>query len=134
MPVEYRYDSALNAIVSTVNGILGEREIFAHFRGLLGDSTVPSGAIEIVDFSLATDFAVRASGAAVIASQVADLNALKDYQGTTFFAPNDLSFGMARMFQAMMENQGLHVEIYRDWDTMAAVVTDRLRKRRLERN
>ena len=130
MPVEYRYDSALNAVVSTVTGVLDEREILTHLRKLLGDEDVPSGMIEIVDFSLAVDFAVKASGAAVIASQVAELNAKKDYQGTTFFAPNDLSFGMARMFQAMMENQGLHVEIYRDWDRMAAVVTERLRKKK----
>lgn len=130
MPVEYRYDSALNAVVSTVTGVLDEREILTHLRKLLVDEAVPSGMIEIVDFSLAADFAVKASGAAVIASQVAELSAQKDYQGTTFFAPNDLSFGMARMFQAMMENQGLHVEIYRDWDKMAAVVTERLRKKK----
>ena len=127
MPVEYRYDTALKAVVSTVKGVLEESDVIAHLRRMQVDDAVPSGFFEIVDFSLADDFAVRASGAAAVATQVAELITHKDYRGTAFFAPNDLAFGMARMFQAMMEGLGQSVEIYRDWDELATVVTGRLR-------
>ena len=129
MSVEYRYDTALKAVVSTVHGVLDESEVLAHLRRLQEDDVVPSGFFEIVDFSTADDFAVKASGASAVARQVAELIEHKDYRGTAFFAPNDLSFGMARMFQAMMENLGQHVEIYRDWDELATVVTKRLREK-----
>ena len=129
MPVEYRYDTALKAVVSTVKGVLEENDVLAHLQRLRDDAAVPSGFFEIVDFSLADDFAVKASGASAVARQVDQLIEHKDYRGTAFFAPNDLSFGMARMFQAMMESLGQNVEIHRDWDELAAVVTTRLREK-----
>ena len=129
MPVDYRYDTALKAVVSTVRGVLEENDVLSHLMKLQEDDAVPSGFFEIVDFSTADDFAVRASGASAVAQRVAKLIEHKDYRGTAFFAPNDLSLGMARMFQAMMESLGQNVEIYRDWDELAAVVTKRLREK-----
>jgi len=68
MPVDYRYDTALKAVVSTVRGVLEERAVLSHLLRLEEDDAVPSGFFE-------------------------------------------------------------NVEIYRDWDELAAVVTKRLREK-----
>jgi hypothetical protein len=126
MPLDYRYDAALNAVVTTVTGTLEEEEVLAHLRKLRDDSDVPSGFFEIVDFSSANDFAIRVSSAGRIAFLVPELQQRKDYRGTTFFAPSDLAYGMARVFQTMLEQLDIETEIYRDWRDLESAVTKRL--------
>jgi hypothetical protein len=126
MPVEYRYDSALKSVVTTVTGILVEDEVLTHLRKLRDDRTIPPGFIEIVDFSSADDFAIRASGAGRIAFLLPELQDRKDYAGTKFFAPSDLAHGIARVFQTLMEQLDIETEIYREWHELEASVKMRL--------
>ena len=126
MPLDYWYDSALKAVRTTVTGTLREEEVVAHLRKLRDDDEVPAGIVEIVDFSTADDFAIRASAAGRIAFVVPELKERKDYRGTVFFAPNDLAFGMARVFQILLEQLSHETEIYRDWNELEATVRKRL--------
>jgi len=122
MPVQYSYDSTLKAVVTTVTGVLVEDEVIAHLRKLRDDETVPPGIIEIVDFSAADDFAIRVSGAGRVAFLLPELQERKDYKGTKFFAPSDLAYGIARVFQTLMEQLDIETEIYRDWHELEAAV------------
>ena len=131
MPVEYRYDSALNAVVTKVTGSLDEGEVLSHLRGLCDADNVPSGFVEIVDFSSADDFAITAQGAARIVRMAPELSKRKDYRGTVFFAPSDLSFRIAQKYRTMLHDLGMKVKIYRDWDEMVAVRKQRMRARRI---
>jgi hypothetical protein len=126
MPLDYRYDSSLKAVVTTVTGTLQEEEVLTHLRKLRDDEEVPAGIIEIVDFSSADDFAIRVSAAGRIAFVVPELRERKNYRGTVFFAPSDLAFGMARVFQTLLEQLSIENEIYREWDELQAFVTRRL--------
>jgi hypothetical protein len=126
MPLDYRYDAALKAIVTTVTGTLEEDEVLTHLRKLRDDESVPPGCIEIVDFSSADDFAIKVSGAGRIAFLVPELQERRDYRGTTFFAPSDLAFGIARVFQTMLEQLGIETEIFREWHELEVAVTKRL--------
>ncbi len=125
MPLDYRYDSALKAVVTTVKGTLEEDAVLKHLRKLRDDRDVPSGFIEVVDFSSAEDFAIRASGAGRIAFLVPELQARKNYRGTTFFAPTTLAYGIARVFQTMLEQLGIEAEIHREWGELEAAVARR---------
>lgn len=122
MPVEYSYDSALKSVVTTVTGTLEEDEVLTHLRKLRDDEAVPPGFVEIVDFSSADDFAIRVSGAGRIAFLLPELQERKDYRGTKFFAPSDLAYGIARVFQTLMEQLDIETEIYRDWYELEAAV------------
>jgi hypothetical protein len=126
MPVEYRYDSALKSVVTTVTGTLEEDEVLTHLRKLRDDDTIPPGSIEIVDFSSADDFAIRVSGAGRITFLLPELQERKDYKGTKFFAPSDIAYGIARVFQTLMEQLDIETEIYRDWYELEASVKKRL--------
>lgn len=126
MPLDYVYDSALKAVRTTVTGTLQEEEVITHLRKMRDDDEVPSGIIEIVDFSTADDFAIKASAAGRIAFIVPELRERKGYRGTVFFAPNDLAFGMARVFQTLLEQLSHETEIYRDWDELKVAVRSRL--------
>ena len=125
MPLDYRYDSALKAVLTTVTGTLEEDAVLTHLRKLRDDQAIPSGFIEVVDFSSAEDFAIRVSGAGRIAFLVPELQERKDYQGTTFFAPTDLAYGIARVFQTLLEQLGIEAEIYREWGELEAAVARR---------
>ncbi len=126
MPLDYVYDSTLKAVRTTVTGTLQEEEVITHLRKMRDDDEVPSGIIEIVDFSTADDFAIRVSAAGRIAFIIPELRERKDYRGTVFFAPSDLAFGMARVFQTLLEQLGQEAEIYRDWDELENAVRSRL--------
>ena len=122
MPVEYRYDSDLRAVVTMVTGTLEEDQVLTHLRKLRDDETVPPGFVEIVDFSLADDFAIRVTGAGRIAFLLPELQERKDYRGTKFFAPSDLAYGIARVFQTLMEQLDIETEIHREWHELEAAV------------
>lgn len=128
MPLEYRYDTALKAVVTRVTGTLEEMDVLTHLRKLRDDSDVPSGFVEIVDFSVAQAFAVKAAGAGRIAFLVPELQERKRYRGTVFFAPNEAALGMARMFRVLLQNLGIESEIYDDWDTLVDGILVRSRK------
>lgn len=128
MPLDYRYDSALEAVVTTVTGTLVVDEVLTHLRRLRDDREIPSGFIEIVDFSAAEDFAIRVSGAGRIAFVIPELQERKRYQGTIFFAPNDLAYGIARVFRTLLEQLDNDTEIYRDWGELETAVKKRLFK------
>jgi hypothetical protein len=116
MPIEYRYDAELNAVVTNVTGVLQEGDAFAHLRNLLDDPDVPSGYVEIVDFSSADGFAIKSTGASVITSLLPELRSRKDYRGTVFYAPSDVAFGIARIFRELVEVRGMSVDVYRTLD------------------
>jgi hypothetical protein len=126
MPVQYRYDPALKAVLTTVTGTMGEDEVLTHLRKLRDDDSVPKGFVEVVDFSSAEDFAVTVSGAGRISFLVPELQDRKDYKGTIFFAPGDRAFGIARVFQTMLEQLGIETQIYREWHELETAVDRRL--------
>ena len=128
MPLTYRYDAALQAVRTTVTGVLEEDEVLTHLRKIRDDRNLPSGFIEIVDFSAAEDFAIRVSGAGRIAFLIPELQERKRYGGTKFFAPNDLAFGIARIFQTLMEQLDIDTRIYRDMGELETAVKKRLQE------
>ena len=130
MPLEYHYDSGLHAVVTTVTGEVDASDTIESLQRVRDDVYVPSGFIDIVDLSLAEDITIDASDAKDIVAVVSEIRSRKGLQGTAFFAPTDLSLGVAQMFQEMLEKLGLWVKIYRDWDEMAADITKRLRDSR----
>lgn len=127
MPLSYRYDSSINAAVTTVTGTLLEEEVLAHLRKLRDDHDIPCGFIEIVDFSATEDFAIKVSGAGRISFLVPELQDRKNYRGTVFFAPSEKAFGIARVFQTMLEVLNIKTEIYQDWSELETAVTRRLK-------
>ena len=98
MPLEYHYDSALHAVVTTVTGEVDASDAIESLQRVRDDVYVPSGFIDIVDLSLAEDIAIDASDAKDIVAVVSEIRSRKGLQGTAFFAPTDLSLGIAQMF------------------------------------
>jgi hypothetical protein len=91
------------------------------------DDTVPSGFVDIVDMSAADHIVIEPSDAVEIIALVSEVRTTKGLQGTIFFAPSDHSFGMAQMFQQTLASRDMSVEIFRDWNELAAAVMARLR-------
>jgi len=127
MPLKYRYDSSLGAVLTTVTGTMEESDVLEHLRSMRDDPEIPSGFTEIVDFSSADDFAVKASGAGRIAFLVPELQDRKKYKGPIFYAPTESAKQMARMFQVLLENLGIDVGIHEDWEELMEVVKERLK-------
>ena len=134
MPLEYHYDSAMHAVVTTVTGRVDANDTIASLQRVRDDVYVPSGFIDIVDLSLVEDTTIDAADAKDIVSVVSEIRSRKGLTGTAFFAPTELSLGIAQMFQEMLEELGLWVKIYRDWPEMSADITKRLRDNRSTQN
>ena len=127
MPIEYQYDDALNAVVTIVIDSITESEVLAHLQGLCDADDLPSGFVEIVDFRNADDFTITAQGAARIVRMAPDLFEHKDYRGTVFYAPTNLSFQIAQTYRKLLHTMSMKVKVYRDWDELVAVRMKRLR-------
>jgi hypothetical protein len=128
MPIKYRYDPALHAVVTTVTGIADGSDAIANLEKVLNDDELPDGFIDIVDLSGADDISIEPSDAATIISMVSSLRTKKGLRGTVFFAPSDQAFAIAQMFKAGLGDSGITAKVLRDWDQLSDVVMERLRE------
>lgn len=126
MPIQYKYDPALHAVVTTVKGIVNGGDAIANLEKVLSDHDLPRGFIDIVDLSEADEISVEPSDAATIISMVTNLRTTKGLRGTVFFAPSDMAFEIAQMFKEGLGTAGITAKVLRDWERLTDVVMERL--------
>lgn len=103
MPITYSFDKERGLVLTKVTGELSIAITLDYFAQLQQDEDCPEKAIEIVDFSGVTDFAIQYGEMRQITLTFQDAKSSRDIRATIFNCSSDLSYGIARMLQALHE-------------------------------
>lgn len=126
MPITYSFDQERRLIVVRVTGELTIALTEDYFTLLQQDSNFPEEAIEIVDFSGVTDFALYYGEMSKITQRYQSMKSTRDIRATVFNCTSDLSYGIARMLQTLHEraNEKHTVIITRSREQLAKSIED----------
>lgn len=125
MPVDYDYDPKLNAVIVHLKGTVIKDEVLDYQDRICSDIYVQQGYFEIVDCSTTDDYAVSDEDLAEIALKGEEVAAAKGHKRTYYYADSNKAYGLAKTLQALGDDHGFAVEIYRDWETMVTVMGQR---------
>src|SRR5262245_279296 len=102
MPVEYEIDANRRLIRTRCIGPVTIAEVIAHFHTLKADPRLPGQPDVLLDFSRLTAFPDRDQIRSV-AREVRDLAPKISWRNCAIVAPEDLAFGIGRMFEMTSE-------------------------------
>lgn len=103
MPIIYSFDQERGLVLTKVSGKLSIAITEDYFARLQQDNNCPKEAIEIVDFSGITDFAIQYGEMRNITERYQGTKSARDISATVFNCTSDLSYGIARMLQTLHE-------------------------------
>jgi hypothetical protein len=103
MPITYSFDQSRKLILTRVTGALTIALTEDYFERLQQDSECPEEAIEIVDFSSVSDFAIHYGEMSEITRKYQKAKTTKRILATIFNCPSNLSYGIGRMLQTLHE-------------------------------
>jgi len=128
MPITYCFDQERGLILTRVTGELSITLTEDYFANLQRDGNCPEDAIEVVDFSGVTDFALKYGEISRITRRYQGLKSTRRIRATIFNCTSDLSYGVARMLQTLHElaNDKHTVIVTRSQEERAACI-ERLR-------
>lgn len=113
MPISYRLDGELNAIFTSVSGVVNDGDIVAHARRVATDPGILAGARALVDFGGVEEVGVTAEGI----RRVAEIFRMNAYAPTTAFVANtDVAYGLSRMFEFQRDGAPAEIRTFRDFD------------------
>ncbi len=110
MPVEYEIDKRHGIVYTRASGELSDEEAFAHQRRLKKDPDFDPTARQLLDFSSVTHFRISPEAIRTLASKDPWTAGAR----RAFVAPQDLSFGMARMHQVWMADDSKSISVFRN--------------------
>jgi hypothetical protein len=128
MPVNYDYDPKLNAVIVHLKGTVKKVEVLDYQDRIFADAAVQHGYFEIVDFSTTNDYSVSEEDLAEIALNGERVAAAKGHKRTYYYADSSKAYGIAKTLQALGDDHGFDVEVYRDWENMVRVMGIRARE------
>jgi hypothetical protein len=102
MPVEYEIDPDRRRIRTRCVGPVALSDVLAHLRVLAVDPALPKQPDVLLDFSELTTFPDRHEVQSV-ALQIGHLAPTIEWQRCAIVAPQDLAFGIGRMFEMLSE-------------------------------
>jgi hypothetical protein len=121
MPIVYSIDPSRNRVTLTFTGTITDRELFETFDGLYQDPAHRIGMDELSDLRAVHNVTVTSVGLQALADQTARLldHAHQSWR-VAVVAPQDVVFGLARMYGLFREDSPELVRVFRDLPTAEA--------------
>jgi len=109
MPMVYRIDSEARVVVAAGYGAITEEDVFGYQKEVWSRSDV-AGFHELIDMTRVTDIVAPSAGRVRdLAALSAEMDATLAGTRAAIVAPDDLAFGMGRMYQNYRELNPLTV-------------------------
>jgi hypothetical protein len=119
VPIEHRYDAENRTLFIEVSGEITEAELMDGARKLASDPSVPAGHRELVDLSRAQT-GVSPATLRHVAAVFAAADRKPEESQVAIYAPGDLFFGLARMYEAFRASSSVRIRIFRTLDEARA--------------
>ena len=116
MPVTYKIHPDCNLICKTLSGNVTLAELTTLLPAVLADPDLRRGMDTFVSLEDVTDFDFGYRGMAQFCARVIGLNGTGPATNRrAVYAPGDLAFGMARMYQTLFnDTSSIDVQVFRD--------------------
>jgi len=98
VPVTYRYDEFANRLMTRCQGAVTQAEVMEHFRQLGRDSRLRPNCDVLLDLTFQARLPT-ADQLNEIAAVMEDMHDLVSFGHCAIIAPEDLAYGLGRMFQ-----------------------------------
>ena len=98
MPVNYRYDEFANRLVTRCEGSTTYAQVMEHFRHLTGDARLKQHCDVLLDLTFLIAFPTTQQ-VNQVATTLEDMRELVPFGRCVVVAPEDVVYGLGRMFQ-----------------------------------
>lgn len=106
----YKIISDKNLLWYKPTGIMRGKVIMAYIKGVLEDPDYQAGLLEFIDLSGVSEWQLSlAEIEHVTHFDSIDMSPIKKIAKTGIYAPTDIAFGMARMYQSLAERYHAHI-------------------------
>ena len=113
MPSAFTIDAARSLVLSRGWGVLTDRDLLAHARALAVDPRFRPHFSQLTDFRDATGVDVTTA----TVREMAELSPFGAGARRALVVPNDLIYGMARMFQMMRSGSPDQIDVFRELES-----------------
>jgi hypothetical protein len=115
MPIVYSIDPSRNRVTLTYTGTITDRELFDVFDRLYRDPAHRIGMDELSDLRAVHNVTVTSVGLQALADQASrSLDQARQTWRVAVVAPQDVAFGLARMYGLFREDSPELVRVFRD--------------------
>ncbi len=112
MPVTYRIDHENKIIFTKVEGVVTDEDIITHQKQTRNDPELDPSYGQLVDLSNIQKLEITAQAV----HEFTSTKFSTVWSRRAFVAPDDLSYGFARMFQMMRDTADERTEVFRDME------------------
>ena len=113
MTVEYKIIEDKKLVIVKASGTVTDKEILGYLNSLAADERYIAPMKKLVDFSLTEKVEKTYQGAVDVADRKKVHDTVFSGEKCAFVAPTDLTYGMSRMHQALMEGREGSIEVFR---------------------
>jgi len=115
VPIAYTVDPTRNRVTLVYTGTITDRELFETFDRLYRDPAHQVGMDELSDLRTVHNVTVTSVGLQALADQTArNLDQARQTWRVAVVAPQDVVFGLARMYGLFREDSPELVRVFRD--------------------
>jgi len=112
----YRIDLELGVVQAELIGVLDDEAFIALFTEVLHHPDYRVGMKSLLDFRRVTQFDLTGQGIRTLAGMVVSrLNSHAVPWQTALVAPQDVAYGLSRMYQILREGSMSQVEVFREF-------------------
>ena len=112
MPITQRIDHDRKIIFITIEGDVSDDDIITHQKNSRDDPELDPSYGQLIDLTNIRKLEITAQGV----QQFTSTEFSTERSRRAFVAPNDVSYGFARMFQMMRDSTEEQTEVFRDFD------------------
>lgn len=115
MPITYQIDHQYKLVRTHAVGVLTDEDLLGHKRKLAADPQFTAGMRELSDVREVTDLQITAEGVrSMVNTDASQASKLEDYR-LAIVAGQEVVFGMARMYEILVEQHVPNVSVFRDY-------------------
>ncbi len=111
MPAFYKIDKERRLVMSSATGVFNKDAALDHQNRLLADPDFDPSYSQLMDYTHVTQIDLSAADVGLLAVR----NVFSSNSRRAFLVPNNVAFGLARMFEMIRESAGERgIRIFRD--------------------
>ena len=127
MSITFTINHKDNYFVSSFKGIVTDDDLLNSFKSFYESELWISGMNELTDLSEGDASQITADGLrrfAIFTEQIFRKNGV-EFSKTAVYSPKELSFGLSRMYEVMIDESPEHFHVFRDIDKAKRWLTDK---------
>lgn len=114
MPIDHVHDHDHALLIIRMVGEIADEDLIAYAREVIADSSIRPEADDYVDLSRVTAMTVTGEGVRRFGEMLREGGRAGNPGRMAIFAPSDMAFGMARMFELSRGEGPIEVRVFRD--------------------